>query len=456
MIDTQVMNKTAEAELLDLCRRTTEAAMEAGATGAEVFASRRQTREVAYEKNDLNLARADEELVVGIRVLHGQSIAFVTTNDPASAADAARQGVAIARVSPADPFNHLPGPADLVPAEGLFDAALATLGIEALTTLASRLVDDVKQADARITIDGVRMSVEEGIDAIFSSTGVSGSAHATYMSGFVMGMAIDGDEVGSFTFDGAAGSDRISVEAELERGVRRFVHKALAALKPHKGRNFTGRVILTPETVGDILVEPLLAAISADAIRKGRSPLRDKLGQAIASPLFAVRDPGTHLGAMRIQGFDREGLPIRPLDLVAGGTLQTFLYDSYEARVAGKSSTGHGRGPAKEPPRLASGLVEVMPGTVPAAELERSADLALVVPRFSGRVEMATGDFSGVVKGGFLVEKGERIPVGETMIAGNVYQALKSVEAVSSDRQDIFGSHLFPSVVLEGIHVTAG
>lgn len=450
------MNKMAQAELLELCRRTTEAALASGATGAEVYASRRQTREVAYEKNDLNLARADEELIVGIRVLHGQSMAFVTSNDPASAADAARQGVALARVSPADPYNHLPAPADLPEADGLYDPALAALDIEALTTLASRLVGRIKEADSRIAIDGVRMTVEEGIDAIYTSAGIQSSAHGTYMSGFAMGMAIDGDEVGSFTFDGAAGSERAAVEAELDRGIARFVQKALGALHPRKGRSFTGKVILTPETVGEILVEPLLAAIAADAVRKGRSPLRDKLGQAIASPLFAVRDSGTRLGAMRIPAFDREGQPIRPLDLVAGGRLQTFLYDSYEARVAGRASTGHGRGPAKEPPRLASGLVEVLPGNVAATEMERSVELALVVPRFSGRVEMATGDFSGVVKGGFLVEKGERIPVAETMIAGNVYQALEAVQAVSSDRQDIFGSHLFPSVLLDGIDVTAG
>ncbi len=456
MIETDVLNKGAQAELVELCRRTTEAAMAAGATGAEVYASRRQTREVAYEKNDLNLARADEELVVGIRVLHGQSIAFVTTNDPAGAADAARQGVAIARVSPADPFNHLPDPTALTETGGLYDSALAALDIETLTTMASRFVDQIRDTDTRITIDGLRMSVEEGIDAIFSSTGVSGSAHATYMSGFVMGMAIDGGEVGSFTFDGAAGSERRAVEAELELGFRRFVQKALAALNAHKGRSFKGKVVLPPETVGEILVEPLLAAITADAVRKGRSPLREKLGHAIASPLFTLRDPGTQLGTMRIQGFDREGQPIRPLDLVAGGQLQTYFYDSYEAKVAGVRSTGHGRGQAKDPPRLSSGLAEVLPGTELAADLERSADLALLVPRFSGRVEMATGDFSGVVKGGFLLEKGERIPVGETMIAGNVYEALKSVVAVSSDRRDIFGSSLFPSIVIEGIDVTAG
>jgi PmbA protein len=213
---------------------------------------------------------------------------------------------------------------------------------------------------------------------------------------------------------------------------------------------------LPPETVGDLLVEPLLAAICADAVRKGRSPLRDQEGEFIASTKFSLRDPGTSLGPYRIAGFDREGMPVRLVDLVTTGRLQTFLYDSYEARVTGRKSTGHGRGSAGGPPRLSPGMAEVLPGDKPAGEIEQSLDLALIVPRFSGRVEMATGDFSGVVKGGFLLDRGERVPVTEITIAGNLYDALKNILAVSSDRQLLFGSHLFPTIILDGIDVTAG
>ncbi len=458
MIDAAILadNEKLERDLLDLCQRAVEAALGSGASAAEAFAARRRTREVAFEKNDLNLAKADDELQIGLRVFVGQSMAFVTTNDPATAAEVARQGVTIARVSPPDPFNGLAGPEALPPPRELFDEAIAMLEIPHLTQLANQIAEAAYAADSRISIDGIRLSVEEGVEAIHSSTGVRGSASATYVSGFVMGMAKEGDDVGSFTYDGAAASEWAAFEPEMLAGVKRFGEKAIGALKPRKGRSFRGTVILPPETVGDLLVEPLLASICADAVRKGRSPLRGKEGEIIASRQFGLRDPGTALGTYRIAGFDREGMPIRLLDLLIDGRLQTFLYDTYEARVASRKSTGHGRGSAGGPPRLAPGLAEVLPGERPAAELEAAAGLALVVPRFSGRVEMATGDFSGVVKGGFLLEKGERVPVTETTIAGNLYDALKSVAAVSSDRQHIFGSHLFPTIVLDGIDVTAG
>lgn len=445
-------------ELEDLCTSAVRAAIAAGATGAEAFASSRKTREVVYEKNDLNLARADEELAIGIRVLCGKSVGFVSTNEPSSLADAARQAVAIARVSPPDEFNALPEPATEAALEpdGLFDRDLATLGADELTRLTCQVVDKVSALDSRVSIDQVRLSVEEVQEAIRSSTGVGGQSRATYLSGFVMGMARQGDEIGSFTYDGAAGNARAEVEAELWRGIERFVASAVGALSPRKGKTFKGTILLTPDAVGEILVGPLLEALGADAVRKGRSPLGGRLGEPVASPLFTLRDPGAQLGSFGGRGFDREGQPIRTLDLVRRGELATFLFDSYEARVAGRASTGHAQGGATSPPRPGSGMIEVLPGDRPACELEGDLETALIVPRFSGRVEMATGDFSGVVKGGFLIDKGERIPVAETMIAGNLYEALRRITAVSSDRLQLFGSSCFPTLAIDGIAVTAG
>lgn len=443
--------------LTDICKSATDAALAAGASGAEAFATSRKTREVSYEKNDLNMARTDEELSIGIRVLHGNSFGFVTTNEPGSIEAAARQALAIARISHADPNNQLPMPATLLAEKNdLFDPALAALGADDLAGMTCRMVDVVAAMDPRIMIDQVRLSVEEATDAIHSSSGVSASSSGTYLSGFVMGMAIEGDKVGSFTYDGAYGNRRADIEPELMAGARRFVEKALGALSPRKGKSFTGTVILSPETVGELLVEPLLEAISADSIRKGRSPLREKLGALIATSFFTLRDPGSHLGHFGMRAFDREGQQISALELVSGGRLESFLFDSYEARLMNRRSTGHARGGASDPPRLSSGLTEVLPGKRSAAALEASASLALVVPRFSGRVEMATGDFSGVVKGGILIEGGERIPVTETMIAGNLYEALNHIVEVSSDRLQIFGTALLPSVALEGVTVTAG
>ena len=446
--------------LLELGARATRAALEAGATAAEAFVSEHRRREAGYEANDLKLAKADSELTLGIRVLCGRSLGFAATNEPAELAATAREAVAIARASPPDAANDLPEPAqsgeDATGPDGLFDPAIAGLGADGLTRLAARIADEVRALDSRVTIDRIRVSLTEGTDAICSSRGITAMAAFTYLSGFVMGMAREGVDVGSVAYDGVSASNCAAVESELGPVIRRFVDRAIGALRPRRGRSFRGKVLLLPDAVGEVLADPLLEALAADAVRHGRSPLGPKLGRPIANPAFHLRDPGTRLGFFAVRPFDREGTPRRPLDLIAAGTLASLLYDAYEARRAGRRSTGHAQGSAQVPPRLAACLSEVLPGDRLEADIEAAQDLALVVPRFSGRVEMATGEFSGVVKGGFLLQRGARLPVTETMIAGNLYDALNSVVAVSSDRQQIFGSALYPAVLVDGVAVTAG
>jgi len=61
-----------------------------------------------------------------------------------------------------------------------------------------------------------------------------------------------------------------------------------------------------------------------------------------------------------------------------------------------------------------------------------------------------TGDFSGVVKNGFLIEGDDRRPIRETMIAGNLFETLKRIESVSADRRLLGGTALLPSIRVGG------
>ena len=67
-----------------------------------------------------------------------------------------------------------------------------------------------------------------------------------------------------------------------------------------------------------------------------------------------------------------------------------------------------------------------------------------------------TGDFSGVVKNGFLVERGERRPVREVLVAGNLFELLMRISALSRERQEINGSALVPAIRAEDVSITAG
>jgi PmbA protein len=143
------------------------------------------------------------------------------------------------------------------------------------------------------------------------------------------------------------------------------------------------------------------------------------------------------------------------MPLVEDGVLQGFMYDGRESRAAGVRSTGHAQGGATSLPRVGPGALVLAPGGVPRDELERM-DRGVIVTRFSGSTDPVSGDFSGVVKGGFLVEGGERRPIHETTIAGNLWTCLENVSARSDEAAVHYGSRAYPALRVEDVSITAG
>jgi PmbA protein len=80
----------------------------------------------------------------------------------------------------------------------------------------------------------------------------------------------------------------------------------------------------------------------------------------------------------------------------------------------------------------------------------------VIVTRFASSSNPLTGDFSGVVKGGFLVKNGERRPIEETTIAGNLYECLRSISAISDTARRMNGTVSMPAIKIDGLSVTAG
>ncbi|MER3407992.1 MAG: hypothetical protein C4292_04340 [Nitrososphaera sp.] len=80
----------------------------------------------------------------------------------------------------------------------------------------------------------------------------------------------------------------------------------------------------------------------------------------------------------------------------------------------------------------------------------------VLISRFSGNVNPVNGDFSGVVKGGRLVQRGELGgAVKEVMVAGNVFECLKNLTGVSKERKVIHSS-ILPYMRFAGVSFTGG
>jgi len=447
--------RTHTPALLQLCRQGVDLAQTSGASQAEVCAQWNHTVEAGVQQNDLDGLSETEETTLGVRVIVDGRPGFATANGSRSLSQAVEDAVAIARATAPDPWTgFVEGDGTLHAGDHVCPELVAWSSPEVV----SRLMDAIRELraqDSRLTIDTAALSVSRAARAIATSNGVAGTWADTHAHGNVFGMAIDGTEVGSFAYDGDAVSTLGELNAALSAAFTRFRIDAIGALAASAGESFRGTILLPPATASGLLLRHLLGGLNGSSIRRSRSPFADKLHQSIASPDLTVTEEGRGLPGHPLAPFDREGAPRHTRKIVEGGVMKSILLDQYEARAVGSETTGSAVGGPRSAPQPGAVAVSVAPGTTSAADLE-AAQKCVVVTRFSGTTNAVTGDFSGVVKGGFLSVGGVRRPIHETTISGNVYEALQHITGISAERQLMYGQQLLPTVRVADVSITAG
>ena len=447
-----------QPQLLELCGGLVEAAQRAGADQAEAAASWSRDIETHMENGDVHSVSTSDETMFGLRVLVGDRMGFVTANetDPSALAVFAAEAVAQARLNPADENNGLPDPLPVPAVEGLHDPAVESLDAAYTTGVAAELLERVKEGDERVRIDSGSVSASMSTTALASSRGVAVSESDTALQSYLFGMAVDGDEVASFDYDGAVVRSLADFRTKADQAVDRFVAKCIGGLGAGSADSYRGTVLLSPEAVAELVLSTLMGALCADQVRKGRSRLADRVGDSIASTCLTLTDDGRLPAGAGSSAFDRDGLPTARRAIVDGGRLTGYLFNHYEARAAGQTglSTGNASGSVASLPGIGPHHLEIQPG--PTDDLLGNDETALLVGRFSGSTNGVTGDFSGVAKNGFVISGAERRPVKEVLIAGNVFDLLGNIAAVGRTRRDIGGQALLPCLRVEDVSVTAG
>ena len=446
----------APDKLLEKAREGVKLAERAGADEAEVFADAVHALRAELRAGDVHGTVDEEETTFGIRVFKDGSEGFATVNDGSELEAAAVEAVTMARATPPDPHNGLADPQPVEPLPDGPDAAITGLDVGDLVDLAGEVLSQVRAVDERIRIDSGSVSAETSLRAVATSTGIELVETRARAGGSLFGMAVDGDDVGSFDHDGHVVRTLADLRPELTAMVQRFAIKTLGALGAGKGESFRGPVVLSPEVVRSFLLENLLGVLGARAVRTGRSPFAGRLGEAIVSESLTLTDDGRLPGAAGSSSFDREGTPRRRTPIIAAGRLKSFLSNHYEARRNGGASTGHASGSAAMQPVIGPTNLILESGGTPFSTLCAEGHRTVLVSRFSGSCNPTTGEFSGVVKGGFLIVEGDRRPIRETMISGNLFEILRRVSGVSIETRNIGGRDRIPALRIEDVSITAG
>ena len=142
---------------------------------------------------------------------------------------------------------------------------------------------------------------------------------------------------------------------DLGKAAREAADRATRLLGATKPASKRVTVVLDPYVTA-MFLGIISSTLNGEAVAKGRSLFKDRLGDQVANPLVTLVDDPTNPLAYTATDLDGEGLAARRNSLIHNGVLQQFVHSSYSARRAGTVSTGNAvRGgvqvTARMPPR---------------------------------------------------------------------------------------------------------
>ena len=191
------------------------------------------------------------------------------------------------------------------------------------------------------------------------------------------------------------------------------------------------------------ILNVLSSAISAGAISRGTSFLKNKIGEEIfPKSLNVIDDPKIKKG-LGSKNFDSEGVETNNLKLIENGVLKSYLVDTYYGKKLNLKSNGRCGGTSN---------LYFENGSMPLETLLKSSKKNLYITETIGHgTNLVTGDYS-VGANGFMVENGEFIyPVSEITIAGNFKDIFKNI-TLANDLEFKYSTNA-PTLLVEGMIV---
>jgi PmbA protein len=440
----------------DICSFVLKEAEKRGADYCEAYGVSNKESEVFIENNDLKQSKSHKTDGLGIRVFVNGSLGFSSTNilEKEHIRNAVTQAIKLARVSPSDKFNSMPYSRTVKLLNGIYDRKSESFIASDAVKMAVDMLDAAKSYDKRVSVDSGNFTSSVMTHALLNSNGIRTKETISAFSWSIMGMAIDGDEVSNFDFQ-FGGTHNVK-DIDVYSTSREFSKSVIDSLGSKKIESFKGEMLLTPSAVTELIQDVLAYSINSQTVQKEASKFEGQLGKSVSSDLLTVIDDATDISGLGASSFDREGVPHQCNIIIEKGILKKFLYNTYTANKGDTKSTGNAGGSPKTPPMVSTTNVIIKAGKTRADNLISEMDKGIIINRFSGNVNPVNGDFSGVVKGGQYIEKGNiEYAVKELMVAGNVFDALNDLTGISKE-QKVLSDSILPYMRFNNVSFTAG
>lgn len=445
----QIMSSQIDsASLLSRAEELVALALKAGADSADAVVVRSRSTSVSVRLGKVEQTDASEGDDFSLRVFIGKQVASVSANPGFDLKVLAERAVAMAKVSPEDPYAGLADASDL--ARSMIDLELFDP-----TEVSSDMLREaaLSMEAAALGVEGVSNSAGAGASAgmggmvLVTSHGFSGSYMASRFSRSVGVIAGEGTRMErDHDFD----SRLYFAELDAPEAIgRRAGERVVKRINPRQVPTDKDVTVVFDPRVARGFVGHIAGAINGASVARKTSFLRDRMGEQVLKAGLNITDDPLKVRGSASRPFDGEGVRGEKLTMIEDGVLKHWFLSSSAARELGLHTNGRGaRGGTSVSPTSTNLALE--PGTISPEDLIRQVGNGFYVTELIGQgVDMITGEYSRGATG-FWIENGElTYPVSEVTIASNLKDMFMRVTPASDiDRK--FGVAA-PTIAIEGM-----
>ena len=414
----------------------------------EVVELQSEKTSVEYEANQLKTCTITETRGTAVRVIRKGQMGFAASSDDQAMDKLAVNALKSAAYGDQVTFSF----PDIQPAQAVqtFDPIIADLPIPRLVEMGREILDLVlqvePQARCNISMDRTLVSVnvrnQTGLDISFKTSPLAVGFEIHRIEGD--DILILYDQFGTTLWD----------DNYLDFA-RRLVHKleqarSITTLQPGKMP-----VLFAPN--GTLALGlPLSLGLNGKEVLKGTSPMKGRIGEKLFDEKITLLDDGTIDGKFASSAYDDEGVPRRRNMLVEKGVLKGFIYDLKTAAKSGASSTGNAARSLFNPPDPSLTNFIIQPSETSLKDILSGIDQGILVEDLLGlgQGNIISGAFSNPLALAFKIEKGEIVGrVKDLSIAGNIYDLLKNVAAISQESQWVYNTFHSPYILIPEMNV---
>lgn len=407
---------------------------------------------VVFQANRLKSVEINYPTGVGLRVIKKGLLGFSSATGLDDPENLVTNAVESAKFGTHARFNF-PSSSKDVPHMDILDRQIKDLELEDITNIGEEIIRLIHEKNSRINCDllilkrliSVNIANSQGLDHIYTKSIFNLSISGSLFQQQKPIRVVEGTATCKLPSDYTSFVDELTEKIVQGKKIRRIPTTQSIP------------VVFTPKSMSSILL-PLQVGINGKNVQRGVSPLCGKLGQKIADEKISIIDDGTLRYGLKTAPLDGEGVPQQRTPIIKNGLLHNFIYDLQTAGLMKAKSTGNASRIFDEPPSPATTNLIVEPGDMKYDEMIEDLKECLIVDQVIGKGQsnILKGEVILSVTLGFKVKNGESVGrVEGTMIAGNVYDALNNIVAISKESKHI-SSIRSPALSLQSLSIIGG